>query len=211
MLKLNSQSLKCHTLEMLDDLDYVRRCQSGEAEAFGVLYDRYGDKIYRFIYYKTFHKETADDLVSEVFLRALEKLATFDETRGHFSTWLYQIARNRVIDYYRTYRPSEAIEDCFDLGADERIPETLDAIQDLEAVTAYLDKLTNRQREIIILRIWEDKSYKEIAEIVGGTEDSVKMVFSRSIRNLREQFGKVALLVLGVGLPFSSLLFILAS
>ncbi len=166
---------------MKDDAIYVTRCKSGETEAFGVLYDKYLDPIYRFVYYKTFSKEAAEDLTSDVFHKALEKLTTFDQSKGDFSTWLYRIARNRVIDYYRTKKVTDPIDDAFDVGIDERTPETLDAIAALGKVTAYLETLDAKQREIIMLRVWEERSYREIAAIVGGTEDSVKMAFSRSI------------------------------
>ena len=142
-------------------------------------------EIYRFIYYKTFNKETAEDLTSEVFHKALFKITSFDLDKGSFSTWLYQIARNRVIDYYRTAKSVVPLEDVFDMGIDERTPETLDAIAKLGEVTEYLQTLGAKQREIITLRVWEEKSYREIALIVGGSEDSVKMSYSRSIKELR--------------------------
>jgi RNA polymerase sigma-70 factor (ECF subfamily) len=178
---------------MEDDQQYVKRCQKGETEAFGVLYDRYLDPIYRFIYYKTFAKETAEDLTSDTFHKALKKINSFDAEKGNFSSWLYRIARNSVIDYYRTNKSALPLDDVFDVGVDERTSETLDAISQLEKVTAYLQTLNAKQREIITLRIWEDRSYKEIAELVGGSEDSVKMAFSRSIRDLREKCGAVPL------------------
>ncbi len=192
---------------MNDDAIYVTRCKSGETEAFGVLYDKYLDPIYRFVYYKTFSKEAAEDLTSDIFHKALEKIATFDSGKGDFSTWLYRIARNRVIDYYRTKKSTEPIDDAFDVGIDERTPETLDAIAALGKVTAYLETLDAKQREIIMLRVWEERSYREIAAIVGGTEDSVKMAFSRSIRLLREQCSSVTLGMLLVACAFLSLPF----
>ncbi len=183
---------------MEDDSLYVKEVQAGKAEAFGVLYDRYLDKIYRFIYYKTFNKETAEDLTSEVFHKALFKITSFDLDKGSFSTWLYQIARNRVIDYYRTAKSVVPLEDVFDMGIDERTPETLDAIAKLGEVTEYLQTLGAKQREIITLRVWEEKSYREIALIVGGSEDSVKMSYSRSIKELREKCGPTSLALLFV-------------
>ena len=197
---------------MEDDSLYVKQVQAGNAEAFGVLYDRYLDKIYRFIYYKTFNKETAEDLTSEVFHKALLKISSFDIDKGSFSTWLYQIARNRVIDYYRTAKSVVPLEDVFDIGVDERTPETLDAVAKLGEVTEYLKTLSAKQREIITLRVWEEKSYREIAELIGGSEDSVKMAYSRSIKELREKCGptSLALLFIACGslseiswLPFS--------
>ncbi len=181
---------------MEDDSLYVARVQSGDNEAFGVLYDRYLDKIYRFVYYKTFSKEVAEDLTAEVFHKALAKLGTFDTTKGNFSAWLYRIARNAVIDYYRTKKTVLPMEDVFDVGVEDRTPETIDAIEALAKVTDYLKTINAKQREIITLRIWEERSYKEIAEIVGGSEDSVKMAFSRGIRELREKCGPVSLALL---------------
>ncbi len=181
---------------MEDDLLYVKRCQIGEIDAFGVLYDRYLDKIYRFIYYKTFNQETAEDITSSVFHKALEKINSYSEGKGSFSSWLYRIARNSVIDHYRTNKNNLSLEDVFEVGVDERTPETIDATRALKTVQTYLESLDARQREIITLRIWEDKSYKEIAEIIGGTEGSIKMAFSRGIRELREKCGSVSPLLL---------------
>ncbi len=193
---------------MEDDVNYISRCQLGNNEAFGVLYDRYLEKIYRYVYYKTFNKEVAEDITSDVFHKALQKIATFDKEKGTFSAWLYRIARNSVIDYYRTKQTDVPIEDVFDLGISDRTEESLDAISDLSKVTTYLETLNSKQREIIILRIWEELSYREIADLVGGSEDSVKMAFSRGIRLLRDQLGDVSLLTIFLACgAISSLLF----
>ncbi len=196
---------------MEDDLIYVKQVQAGNREAFGVLYDRYLDKIYRFIYYKTFSKERAEDLTSDVFHKALTKIDSFASDKGNFSAWLYRIARNSVIDHYRTQKSDVPLEDVFDVGVDDRTAEVLDAQADLQKVVTYLSTLSAKQREIITLRVWEEKSYREIAEILGGTEDSVKMAFSRSIRELRERCGEQALsclflaLLLTPALPLANL------
>lgn len=181
---------------MEDDSLYVDQVQSGNSEAFGILYDRYLDKIYRFVYYKTFSKEVAEDITAEVFHKALAKLGSFESSKGNFSAWLYRIARNAVIDYYRTKKTVVPMEDVFDVGVEDRTPEAIDAVAALKQVTDYLQTINAKQREIITLRIWEEKSYKEIAEIVGGSEDSVKMAFSRGIRELREKCGPVSLALL---------------
>jgi RNA polymerase sigma-70 factor, ECF subfamily len=182
----------------------VTRAQAGDSEAFGLLYDHYLDPIYRFIYYKVFCREVAEDLTSDTFMKALKRLGSYQVDRGRFNSWLYQIARNTVVDYYRTKKESVPIDDVFDLGHDERTAEQLDALAGLAKVEEYLKALPARQREIITLRIWEGKSFDEIASLLGGTEGSVKMAFSRSIRQLREVCGESALtlLMLGTALPF---------
>src|SRR3990167_9293693 len=81
---------------MEDESSYVTKCQAGDTVAFGVLYDYYIDKIYRFVYYKTFVKEVAEDITSDVFHKALVKINSFDSSKGVFSAWLYRIARNAL-------------------------------------------------------------------------------------------------------------------
>ncbi len=181
---------------MDNEQTYVRKAQSGDSAGFAMLYDFYIDKIYRFIFYKTFSKEGAEDLTSDVFTKAFQKINSYDSTKGPFGAWLYRIARNAVIDHYRTRKAHVPIDDMFDIASDDRTVEQKDAIMALEKVSEYLKTLTPKQREIITLRIWEERSYKEIAEIVGGTEASVKMAFSRSIRDVREQCGTSGLTLL---------------
>ena len=152
---------------------------------FGQLYDKYVKKIFNFIYYKTHHKETAEDLTSETFMKALTKINEFDEDKGAFSTWLYQIARNTVIDFYRTKKSNLNIDDIWDLANEEDILCDLDTKEKLTEVKKYLKKLKSEQREIVILRVWEGMSYKEISEAVGKSEASCKMSFSRTIHQLR--------------------------
>ncbi len=180
-----------------EDRQLVEAYKSGNTEAFGLLYDRYLKKIYHFIYYKTFDSATAEDLTSSTFFKALNKINTLDLSRGNFSTWLYSIARNTVIDHYRSHKFSaENGEDVFELSEDPAIANSLDDNQSLVAVQDYLKTLTASQREIVTLRIWEERSYKEIAEIIGGTESSVKMSFSRTIRKLREDLGPLSALAI---------------
>ncbi len=192
-------------MAMENEAVIVVRAQAGDSEAFGLLYDHYLDPIYRFIYYKVFSREVAEDLASDTFMKALKRLNSYNADRGRFNSWLYQIARNTVVDYYRTKKETVSIDDVFDLGHDERTPEQFDALAGLAKVEEYLRTLPARQREIITLRIWEGKSFDEIASILGGTEGSVKMAFSRSIRQLREVCGEAALLLFlsGATLPFA--------
>lgn len=191
---------------MTDEVTLVKQAKAGDSAAFGLLFDTYYDKIFRFVYYKVFNKELAEDITSDVFYKALTRLPSFDHDKGLFASWLYRIARNAVIDHYRTSHSTEAIDDAFDIGVDERTPEILDAIADLNKVGEYLSTLNAKQREIITLRVWEEMSYREIAEIVGGSEDSVKMAFSRGIRELRDKCGPIAVVALLVAtLPFYEL------
>jgi RNA polymerase sigma-70 factor (ECF subfamily) len=171
------------------DAECVSRCLSGEHDHFGSLYERYIDKIYAFIYYRTSSKETAEDIVSTVFIKALEKLDTFDENKASFSTWLYRIARNTLIDHYRTHKQETDISLVEHVaGETSNLSETVEARNKLKEIETYLKTLTEKQQEIVILRVWNELSFKEIAEITGRSEESCKMLFSRTIKKVRLEF-----------------------
>lgn len=187
----------------MTDLDIVRACQAGDRRMFGVLYDRYIGKIHDFIYFKTYHKHIAQDLTSQVFMKALDKIDVFDARGGTFGGWLFRIARNAVIDHYRTKKEGSDIEDAHDIDDGTDIARDVDAKMTLEKLEKYLEGLEADQRDIIIMRVWQELSYKEIAEIMGKTEAGCKMAFSRALKKLRQDmpqdlFVLVALLYLGL-------------
>jgi RNA polymerase sigma-70 factor, ECF subfamily len=179
----------------LDEVQIIKECQAGNIERFGVIYDAYIRKIYNFIYYKTHHKETAEDLTSETFRKAMMSLQSFDTERT-FSSWLYKIAQNTVIDHYRTFRPNANVDDIWDLADDRDIERDADVKIKLERVEEYLKTIPSAKRDIIIMRVWQGMSYKEIAEVVGKSEDSCKMMFSRTMTELRKTMPLVYLLFL---------------
>jgi len=176
-------------------MSFVERVQAGDKNAFGELYEIYIKKIYDFIYYKTHHHQTAEDLTSLVFVKALEKINNFkiDETSS-FQAWLYQIARNTVIDYYRTDKKQINIEDVWDLAQDEDFEFDLDTKMQLEEIKKHLANLKSKQRDIVIMRVWQEMSYKEIAAIMGESEANCKMIFSRALVKLKEEMPLAVLL-----------------
>jgi len=180
----------------LDEADIIDRCQAGQLDDFALLYDAYIRKIYDFIYYKTHHQETAEDLTSRTFMKALEKISSFRAHKGTFQSWLYQIARNTVIDHYRTNKKDTNLDDVWDLADGQDIERDLDAKMQLKEVEDYLAKLKPEQRDVIILRVWQGLSYKEIAGIMNKSEGSCKMAYSRAIHALRQEMPVVGMLAL---------------
>lgn len=173
---------------MIDnEKNIIKSCQRGDLEKFAWLYDKYIKKIYDFVYYKTTHKETAEDLVSVIFMKALEKIGGFNFDKGTFQAWIYQIARNTVIDHYRTKKIDANIEDVWDLAGNEDLERDIDVQEKLKKVEQYLSKLKSEHREIIIMRVWQGMSHKEIATILGKSEASCKMKYSRAITTLRKE------------------------
>lgn len=169
----------------IKELELVKSAQNGNSEAFGFLYDAYISQIYNFIYYKTLQKEIAEDIAAEVFLKAWQKINQFKE--GSFIAWLYTIARNKVIDYYRRYHDCKDINDCWDLKDSSDLISEVDLILDIDKLKKYLRLLKNEDRELLIMRFWQELSFAEIAERLGKTEGAVKMSCSRALDRLRSQ------------------------
>ncbi|MDD4607199.1 MAG: sigma-70 family RNA polymerase sigma factor [Patescibacteria group bacterium] len=174
-------------MEKLSIIQLVKKCQQGEVDYFTQLYDEYVDKIYKFIYYKTWHQETAEDLTSEVFLKALKNIQNYNVNKAHFSTWLYQIARYSVIDYYRRYKTEINIEDIWDLDDGIDLEQDIVNRELLNKIRNLLKTLKPQQREIIILRVWQGLNYQEISQITGQTSASLRMMVGRVLKLIRQQ------------------------
>jgi len=157
-----------------------------DTKTFEAQYDAYVRKIYKYLYYRTQHRETAEDLTSQVFLKAFDKLGSFDESKGGFSAWIYAIARNALTDHYRSARSEVDVDDVWDLRSDEDVARDAEARERVEALRPYLQALPKEQRELVFMRLWDGLSYAEIAAIVGKSEDACKMAFSRTIARLRK-------------------------
>lgn len=171
----------------LTESEIISRVQSGKTEIFSELYESYVQRIYAFIFYKTHHRETAQDLTSQTFLKALNKINSFDPEKGTFQAWLYQIARNGIIDHYRSLKLSSDIGDAWDLSSGDDVAYDASTRDQLAEVQRALQKFSAEKREIVILRVWEGLSYSEIAEITGKSEAACKMGFSRTIKELKKQ------------------------
>jgi RNA polymerase sigma-70 factor (ECF subfamily) len=178
------------------EFDAIQACKRGQRDRFAYLYDAYARKIYDFIYYRTHHRETAEDLSSLVFTRALEHIGSFNERKGAFSSWLYRIARNAVIDHYRSFRQADDIESAWDVAARIDIPRDVDTAARLERVQEYLRQLPRLQREIVIMRVWDSMSHREIADTLGISEASAKVAFSRALAKINRELAAALLLLL---------------
>ena len=165
--------------------ELIKKCQADDMDSFGLLYDEYIEKIFNFVYHRVGSKELAEDLTSQTFFKALKNINSFDGE--YFSAWIFRIARNTVIDHYRTHKTSEDLENFPDLTAFKDLEKEVDDKKTLEEVKKFLKTLKPEQEEIIIMRIWDQLSYKEIAEIIGKSESSCKMMFSRAINSLRRE------------------------
>ncbi len=163
---------------------------------FAELYDQHVAEVYKFIYFKVLHKETAEDLTSTTFLKALESFSKFDGKKAKFKTWVFRIARNTVIDHYRTAKQVSNIEDAWGLSNDEDVVQDLKIAEKYQKVRDYMEMLTAEQREIVLLRVWQGYKFQEIAEIVDKSEGACKVMFKRVIDKMQADFAQLVVLLM---------------
>ncbi len=168
------------------ELQAIASCQDGHMESFVLLYDRYVEKIYRFLYFRTLQKELSEDITSQVFLKAMDKIQSFNPSKGTFQAWLYQIARNLLIDEFRKRKPIENIEAHYDIADNTDLENETQSKMSNEALQELLKTLPDESQELITMRLWDELSYAEIAVVTGKTEGSLKMQFSRIIGKLQQ-------------------------
>ena len=165
----------------------VRLSQQGDAEAFGQLYDRYVDGVYRFCYHRVSSVSLAEDLTSETFFRALRGIGSFRWQGRDFGAWLTTIARNLVTDHYKSSRNrletvSDELPERDDLG-----PGPEDAVLTHltnEALGQALRRLPAEQRDCVVMRFLQGLSIAETAEVLVRSEGAVKQLQLRAVRNL---------------------------
>jgi RNA polymerase sigma-70 factor (ECF subfamily) len=168
------------------ELKSIQACQAGEMESFVLLYDRYVEKIYRFLYFRTLQKEVAEDITSQVFLKAMDKIKSFNADKGTFQAWLYQIARNLLIDEYRRKKPTDNIDAHYDIADNTDLETETQTKFSNEALQKLLQELPEESQELVTMRLWDELTYSEIAMVTGKTEGSLKMQFSRIIGKLQQ-------------------------
>lgn len=158
-----------------------------DADIFAARYDEHADVLFGFVMNRVWHRQTAEDLVSEIWMKALSKKEQFNPEKASYKTWLFQIARNHIIDHLRARKETKNIDDMWDLTDDTDIPHDTEITLQLEKIKEDMQHLSPLQREIVTLRVWHDLSHAEIAQIVGKKESAVKMTFSRAISQLRAE------------------------
>jgi RNA polymerase sigma-70 factor (ECF subfamily) len=169
----------------------VERAQAGESEAFGKLYDRYVDTVFRFIYFRVGNRQLAEDLTSDTFLRALKRIGSFTWQGRDLGAWLVTIARNLVADHFKSgrYRLEIATGDVLDADNEDRGPEgtpeaaVVDHITNVTLLTA-VKKLNPEQQECIVLRFLQGFSVAETAQAMGKNEGAIKALQYRAVRAL---------------------------
>lgn len=164
----------------------VERAQGGDAHAFGLLYDRFQPEILRYLTHRTRDAEAAQDLTQQVFLKAWQAIPRFEQRGVPFKAWLYRMAHNQMVDHFRTRRPTSELGD-IDLADEADQEASLLTGEVNEALQRALARLSEDHRQVLTLRFLMEKSAREIGEVMGRKEVTVRGLQMRALQALRRE------------------------
>lgn len=178
--------------ELISESELISLACDGDADAFGALYEKYIDQIYNYIYFRTSNVKDAEDICSRVFLRALRHIERYEDRGYPFSAWLYRIAHNLVVNWYRDRERSDEIS-----LADQYPPPRMDGVvedriekeNETEGLLSVIQGLPEDRKELLILKHVEGLTNTEIGEIMDRTEGAVKALYHRTLESLRDDYG----------------------
>jgi RNA polymerase sigma-70 factor (ECF subfamily) len=175
-----------------DIVQLVKRATNGDVEAFGDLYDIYLNRIYRYVFYQVKVKMLAEDLTEDIFLKAWKALGKYRGDGPSFQTWLYRIANNHVIDYFRTNRKIAHLDTEISINSysfqDTEDPKELAEISIMhKKIMEHISCLPFNQRQIIILKFIEGLDNRDIEQITGKKQGAIRILQMRALNSLYMQ------------------------
>jgi RNA polymerase sigma-70 factor (ECF subfamily) len=173
-----------------EEQDTLLRASQGDLEAFGVLYEKYVERIFNYVYYRTGNIHDAEDLTARVFYRALHHVHTYTDRGVPFSAWLYRIAHNLVANWHRDRSRHQEIplSDAPTIHYKGEPPEVaLMQTQERDALLRLIRQLPSERQNLLILKFVEHMSNSEIGETMGRSEGAVKSLYHRTLLALRDE------------------------
>ena len=170
---------------MSDNQQYlIAQARQGDPAALGAIYDQYAQKIYIYFYHRLGNRELAEDLTAEVFARMVEAVDTSRFADTSLSGWLYRIAHNLLVDHFRQQREEVALSE--ELPMQREGPAAI-AERKLaqDGLRKALEKLTEEQRQVIVLRFGEGLTAREVAAIMEKQENAIWQLQHRALNALR--------------------------
>lgn len=182
--------------DQAENLDIERglaaRASGGDRAAYGGLYERYVDRIFRYISYKVADRALAEDLTSQTFLKAWDAIGDYEWRNHPFGAWLFRIAHNLVVDHHRSKREVVTLDDAsrqleHKASQDEIRPERMLAeLISSARVRSAIERLTEEQQQVLILRFFEGLSTGEVAELMGKRRGAIRGLQFRALSALRD-------------------------
>jgi RNA polymerase sigma-70 factor (ECF subfamily) len=186
-------ALEAGTPDKLEDTEVrglVERAVGGDIEAYGELYGIYLDRIYRYVYYQVRNKVVAEDLTEEIFLKAWRAIGRYTWKGQPFSSWLYKIAHNHIVDYYRTKRQHEVLQE--EIVADDGSPEEeAEGRATRQEILEAIATLPQQQQQVVIMKFIDDLDNKEIEQVIGKSQGAIRVLQTRALATLRQKLNGV--------------------
>lgn len=166
--------------------------QFKDHKSFELLYDQMVDPLYRFIYLKVNSKEIAQDLISELFLKAWKDLTNRKEPVKYLKSYLYTVARNLVIDYYRSAQKQRelALDESIEIPVESSETEVIVKLEGEQIITV-IQTLKDSYKEVLILKHVQELSLSEIARIIEKTPVATRVLLHRANQALKREYEKV--------------------
>jgi RNA polymerase sigma-70 factor, ECF subfamily len=176
------------SISLQDEESLVKRAQQHESEAFSRLYEAYFEKIYRYLALRIKNETEAEDLTQQVFIKMLHSISLYKIQGAPFSSWLYRIAHNQMVDYLRQKNKKATVDieglPLPDTGNDPQ--HILEKEGDIEQLKKATQKLTAAQQEVILLRFSGELSIAECARVMGKSEGAIKALQHSAVLALRK-------------------------
>ena len=166
----------------------VASCQNGDVDAFGPLYDLYIDAVYRYVYYRA-DRDEVEDIVENVFIRVWENIDKYVQGKHPFSSWLFRIAHNLVVDHYRSHRRHISLRENLPKHVAQSDDDPLDWAKmklDQGYVRDALTQLKEDYQQVLVLRYLSGFANKEIAQIMSRNEGNIRILQYRALKALQE-------------------------
>lgn len=170
-----------------EEMKLVLQSINKDREAFAILYDCYFERIYFFIRGRIVNATEAEDLTEQVFLNAWRGISSYQNEGSPFTSWLYRLARNIVVDHFRQVKEIQSLDDTESRSYEEPVcgEDGIEQMLSADTVSRVLQTLTEEQRQVVILRLIDGLSSKEAGEIMGKNEGSIRALQFRAVDALR--------------------------
>lgn len=176
------------TEQEVDDIQLLKTAQGGDADAFGELYERYAPRVFRYLYAHLGNRQDAEDLTEEVFLRVWRTLPKYQEQGVPFLAFLFRVAHNALIDYYRHgSRPGQEVS-IEEMALTEHGPGPGEAVMTLlehQQLRQTLMKMREDYRTVLVLRFLSELTPMETAQVMGRSAVAVRVLQHRALTALR--------------------------
>lgn len=183
-----------HKILQADPKVLMRLAKEGDADAFAKIYEVYFIPVFRYIYLRVKDRQDAEDLTQTVFLKVYQAISRFEEQNRSPLAYFFTVARNTVIDYWRKRKdillenPGKESKEMLEVTED--FENTIQKNENLSMLQRAIQKLTEEQQSVIILKFINDLPNKEISKIMQRSEEAVRQLQCRAIKALRQYFKK---------------------